>query len=89
MSNREHLWFIIMPFKPELHYFYLYLKQYLEGKHNIRCERGDSRVLTKPIAEKINTYIKEAELIIADCSGRNPNVFYELGMPTLTRRMLS
>ena len=27
-----------------------------------------------------NDYIQKADVIIADCSGRNPNVFYELGI---------
>jgi nucleoside 2-deoxyribosyltransferase len=36
--------------------------------------------LTKPILDKINDFIRKADVIIADCSGRNPNVFYELGI---------
>jgi hypothetical protein len=71
--------FVIMPFVPELHYFYLYLKQHVE-QLGIRCERGDEQVLTKPILEKINDAIRNADVIIADCSRRNPNVFYELGI---------
>lgn len=69
-----------MPFLPELHYFYLYLKYYIEKQHSIRCERGDSRILTSLLLDKIIDYIKDADLIIADISGRNPNVFYELGI---------
>ena len=30
--------------------------------------------------DKIRQEIEEADVIIADCTGRNPNVFYELGM---------
>lgn len=82
MANqaRQKMCFVIMPFIPELHYFYLYLKQYIEGNYSITCERADAQVLTKPILEKINEYIQSADLIIADCSGRNPNVMYELGI---------
>lgn len=69
-----------MPFTPELHYFYLYLEQYLGQKHGIRCERADYRILTKPLLEKINDQIAAADVIIADCTGRNANVFYELGI---------
>jgi nucleoside 2-deoxyribosyltransferase len=69
-----------MPFTPELHYFYLYIKHHIQSNHNIRCERADDRVLTQPILDKINALIRDADLIIADCSGRNPNVFYELGI---------
>jgi nucleoside 2-deoxyribosyltransferase len=78
--NKERTCFVIMPFRPDLHFFYLFLKQHIEQQHQIKCERGDAQVLTKPIIEKINDYIRQADVIIADCSGRNPNVFYELGL---------
>jgi hypothetical protein len=42
-----------MPFRPELNYFFLYLKKYLEEKYKIRVERGDSNVLTKELMKKI------------------------------------
>src|SRR5437588_1324515 len=80
MSDVRPKCFVIMPFKPELHYFYLYLKQHIEQTHHIECERGDAQVLTVPLLEKINDYISRADVIIADCSKRNPNVFYELGI---------
>ena len=72
--------FVIMPFLPDLHYFYLYLAQHIEQNHNIKCERADSRVLTEPFLDKIIGFIRNADVIIADCTGRNPNVFYELGI---------
>jgi len=80
MRDAERVCFVVMPFVPELHYFYLYLKQHIEQHHGIRCERADAQVLTKPILDKINDFIRKADVIIADCSGRNPNVFYELGI---------
>lgn len=69
-----------MPFAPELHYFYLYLKQHIEQQHHLDCERADAQILTVPVLDKINDYISRADVIIADCSKRNPNVFYELGI---------
>lgn len=39
MNRFERLCFVMMPFAPELHYFYLYLKQHIEKHHGIRCER--------------------------------------------------
>ncbi len=80
MYEAKRTCFIIMPFVPELHYFYLYLKQHIEQRHGVQCERADAQVLTKPILDKINDFIRNADVIIADCSGRNPNVFYELGI---------
>jgi hypothetical protein len=72
--------FVIMPFLPELHFMYLYMKQHIETHFNLSCQRGDSKILTIPLLDKILQEIQAADIIIADCSGRNPNVFYELGM---------
>lgn len=47
---------------------------------DVTCERGDDKILTVPILEKIADDIRGADVLIADCTGRNPNVFYELGM---------
>jgi nucleoside 2-deoxyribosyltransferase len=80
MEEVKPFCFVIMPFTPALHYFYLYLKNHIEQVHNIVCERGDEQVLVVPILEKINEYVKKADVVIADCTGRNPNVFYELGI---------
>ncbi len=80
MSSERPFCFVIMPFRAELHYFYLFLKGHVEEHHNIACERGDAQILTKPVLEKIADYIRKADVIIADCTGRNANVFYELGL---------
>jgi hypothetical protein len=73
--------FVIMPFRPELKFFYRAIKAHVEQAFpDVTVERGDDRVLTRPILEKIADFIRQADVVIADCSGRNPNVFYELGM---------
>lgn len=72
--------FFVMPFKPELNYFYLYLKKYLEEKHTIKVERGDTAILTKGLMDKIREQIIKADIIIGDITSKNPNVFYELGL---------
>lgn len=72
--------FFIMPFQPELNYFFLYIQKHLEEKHNIKCERADEKVLTIPLLEKIKMQIFNSDFVIADISSKNPNVYYELGM---------
>jgi hypothetical protein len=73
--------FIIMPFRPELHYMYLFVKQHIENTFDgVLCKRGDEKILTVPLLDKVVSYIQEADVVIADCTGRNPNVFYELGI---------
>jgi len=78
--SRQSYCFIAMPFRPELNYFFLYLQKYLEDNYKLRVERGDARVLTKPLMEKIQEQILQADLVIGDVTGCNPNVFYELGL---------
>jgi hypothetical protein len=80
MSEQTPLCFVVMPLRPELNFFYLYLRRHLQEKHGLRVERGDHRILTVPLLEKIREQILEAKVLIADVTGRNPNVFYELGL---------
>lgn len=69
-----------MPFRPELNYFFLYLKHHLQEKYRIRVERGDSNVLTKELLKKVADQINEAAFLIGDITGSNANVFFELGV---------
>ena len=84
--------FVIIPFRPELTYLYRPVKAHVESAFpEVSVERGDDRVLTGPLLDKIVDYIRQADVIVADCSGRNPNVFYELGRlrsELLVRRLL-
>lgn len=43
------------------------------------CERIDEQIFDENIMERIYNQIAKADLIVADMSGRNPNVFYEVG----------
>lgn len=69
-----------MPFSPALHYFFLHLKEHIEQKHGHLCYRADQKFSTKPVREKISDYIADADMVIADCTGNNPNVLYEVGI---------
>ncbi len=69
-----------MPFDDDLNYFYLYLKEYIESNYALDIERGDTKRLTRPIMEKVMAQIRDARLIIADITGANANVLYEVGL---------
>ncbi len=69
-----------MPFLPELNFFYLYVRDFIQQNYDMPCARADSRYYTGPFIDKIRRYILEATVIIADITGNNPNVFYELGV---------
>lgn len=72
--------FVAMPFRKDLNFFYLYLRRHLEERHDIEVFRGDSKILTVPILDKIVADIAAADLVVADLTGRNANVFFELGI---------
>jgi hypothetical protein len=80
--------FVIMPFRPELQYFFLYLRQHIESTHHIECDRADGCVMTTPVHDKIVKSIRRADVIIAECTGCNPNVFYELGIAHALGKMV-
>lgn len=88
MAKKKYC-FVIMPFLPELHYFYLYLRDYMERERDLVCERADEQVYTIAFLDKIIAFIQKADVVIADCSGKNPNVFYELGIAhTLGKKVI-
>ena len=43
------------------------------------CERVDEQIFEGSILQRIYNQIDKADMIIADMSGKNPNVFYETG----------
>lgn len=79
METKKHVCFFVMPFKPELNFFYLYLKDHLERNHSLHVERGDHDVLTVALLDKIRSQILGSDVIIGDITAKNPNVLYELG----------
>jgi superoxide dismutase len=74
------LCFVVMPFRADLSYFYLYVRKYLQEKYRIRVERGDTNVMTKALMDKIREQIVESSVVIGDVTGSSPNVFFELGV---------
>jgi hypothetical protein len=78
--TKQPFCFVVMPFRPELNFLYLFLQRYMGEKHGLRVERGDHRVLTKALIDKVRDQIVEADVVLADVSGANPNVFYEIGL---------
>lgn len=78
--------FIVMPFRPELNFFFLYIQRHLQEKHGLQVRRGDTSVLTKALMAKIEAEIIDADLIVGDVTHPNPNVFYELGIARANRK---
>jgi len=76
--------FVIMPFKANFETFYQWsLKPYLKslGIDEVNVRKADEIMDTGYIVcEKICKRIQQSDLIIADISVKNSNVFYELGL---------
>jgi hypothetical protein len=74
--------FVMMPFAPKFDQVYETIRQAIEGPElSLRCCRADELQGGGHIIEGIFKEMAEAEIVIADLTDRNPNVFYELGTP--------
>lgn len=72
--------FVIMPFQEEFDYLYQnYIKKVCK-RINVSCMRADDLYSSKPIMQDIWSLIYNSKVVIADCSTKNPNVMYELGI---------
>ena len=71
--------FVLMPFSEEFDDVYkLGIKPACHdaGAH---CERVDEQMFSESMLERIYNQIAKADLLVADMSGKNENVFYEVG----------
>jgi len=76
----EDLCFVLMPFREPFYRIYSeHIKPTMEGL-GFRVLKSDDLFTTNEIIEDIWEYINKAKIIIADVTGRNSNVFYELGI---------
>ena len=71
--------FVLMPFSKDLEPVYQVIQSaaQMEGLH---CFRADELFSAGTIMDQIFDSIRKAGLIVADLSGRNQNVMYELGV---------
>lgn len=76
---KSHFVFVLMPFDKQFDDIYqLGIKAACKDL-NVYCERIDEQIFTESILDRIYNQINKADIIIADMTGRNPNVFYETG----------
>ena len=72
--------FVIMPFFVTLlPIFEAHIKPVVNNL-GYKCHRGDDLFTTNSVVEDIWQSIMQSSFIIANCTGRNPNVFYEIGI---------
>jgi len=80
--------FVLMAFRPELDEIYreIILPLFSEAALNLRCYRADEIFGTAPVMQDVWSAITKARVVIAELTGRNPNVLYELGLTHVLRK---
>jgi hypothetical protein len=72
--------FVLMPFGVEMDSIYTSgIKPAIEAQA-MRCKRADEHFTSDEIMVQVLDDILRAEIVVADLSSHNPNVFYELGL---------
>lgn len=79
IETEQNTAFAIMPFKKEFDQIYGEICQVCIDL-KIDCKRSDEMFSSKSIVETILDKIARSEIVIADLSEKNPNVYYELGV---------
>lgn len=70
---------IMMPFDPRFDRVYETLSQTAQAA-GLRCRRADDIWENPAIIQDVVSLIDRSRVVICDCTGRNPNVFYEVGI---------
>lgn len=71
--------FVLMPFSNEFDDIYKFGIQAAAVECEVVAERVDEQIYSETMLERIYRQIDAADFIIADLTGKNPNVFYEIG----------
>lgn len=72
--------FIIMPFESSLTKIYVDIIKPTIEKNGLEIKRADDFFTVGSVMADIWKRINQADFLIADLTGRNPNVYYELGI---------
>lgn len=79
MTDDKIFAFVLMPFHEDFDDIYKLGIKEASSALNIKAERVDEQFYQESILERIYLQIEAADIVIADMSGQNPNVFYEVG----------
>lgn len=71
--------FVLMPFHEDYDDIYQMRIKETARILDIKAERVDEQIFQEGILERIYRQIEAADIIVADMSDQNPNVFYEVG----------
>jgi hypothetical protein len=78
-NKKKAFVFVLMPFHPDFNDEYeLGIKATCESVGAI-CQRVDEQIYTEDMISRIYQQIEDADVVISELTGKNPNVFYETG----------
>lgn len=69
----------MMPFHPSFTPVYEALQR-VATACNLRCRRADDIWENPAVIQDVVSLIDKSRIVVCDCTGRNPNVFYEAGI---------
>jgi hypothetical protein len=72
--------FVLMPFASEFKLIYEDHIKNVAKNLDMSVARADDFFTTGEVMDEVWQAIAQSTVIIADCTGRNPNVFYEIGL---------
>jgi hypothetical protein len=78
--RRDNLCFVLMPFADEFQEVYDYIIKPTVEATGLECQRADDIMESGDILAQIFRSLMQARLVIADLTGSNGNVLYELGL---------
>ncbi len=79
METQKQFTFVLMPFDQSFNDLYRLGIKETAASLGIVAERVDEQLYREGILERIYRQIEAADIIIADMTGKNANVFYEVG----------
>lgn len=72
--------FVAMPFDDVLKPVYEHHIKAVASSLNLSVGRADDLFISSDVVHDIYRLIQESDIVLADCTGRNANVFYEIGI---------
>ena len=79
LLTSEDLVSVMMPMRSEFDEVYSAIRE-SANDIKLRCKRADEIWRSQAIMQDVVELIAESAVVITDCSGKNPNVFYEMGI---------
>ena len=71
--------FVAMPFRQDMEDFFEFGILRPAKKLGFICERADREIFTDDIVQWVKERIASADIVLADLTGANPNVYLEVG----------